>query len=134
MNELSFELRARFLRARHAGRLDGPGLCSGRASADAGDAMVEVDLRVANGEIIASAFRAYGCPATIAVADWVCEALVGRTIAAAGSINTRVVEQASGLPAAKRDCAVVVLDAVVTALAMGGSKFSLSATTGEIWA
>lgn len=113
----SAAVQTRFLEAVRAGRLQEKGVRTGRSEAGAGDAVVELDLAVAGGHITAASFRAFGCPATIAAADWVCEWLPGRTMDAARGLSVEEVEQGLALAASRRLAAVVVLEAMAWALA-----------------
>lgn len=106
-------IRECFLAPAHAGRL--PAAASGRADSASAGAVVEVDLTVNAGTIGAAAFRAYGPPATVAAADWVCGWAAGRTLAAARGLSVQALAQALALPAGQRECALVVLDALAAA-------------------
>lgn len=114
---------ARFLRPRHAlaecaiiqwhgcGYADTPGA----------DAWCRIRLRRCEptrdrGLIDGAAFAAFGPPVVIACADWACEWLTRRPIAQAGALTTTDFEQALMLQPDERYAALLVGDAVASAL------------------
>lgn len=57
-------------------------------------------------------FKAYGCPSTIATADWLCEWLQGRRSEEVLALAAPVVAEALGLQPTRRYCAVLAEDVV----------------------
>jgi len=107
----------RFRAAGHRGRLSGEGVVSGLAGSRRQGRAVALDLRLAQGTIVEARFRAYGCPATIAAADLVCERSTGGTAAEALALPVAEIEAALALTPARRGCILVVQDALRVALA-----------------
>jgi NifU-like protein involved in Fe-S cluster formation len=60
-------------------------LGAGRASGEAGSveqgAWVRFHLRIDGGRVTDARFQAYGCPHTLAAAEWLCRQLAGKTLA-----------------------------------------------------
>lgn len=111
-------VRKRFLAPAHAGELPrGERVLEGRAAAAGGVSLalyLELD---ADGETIERAvFRAYGGPSTMAAADWACEWLRGRTLEEARGLNAMAIEAGAGLAPEKRDCGLLIEDALEEAL------------------
>ncbi len=88
------------------------------ANTPAADAQCRMLLALAEHEtrIAQAAFEMFGPPVAIACADWACEWLADRTIAAARSLNIRDFEQALALAPEHRYGALLVIDALVDAL------------------
>jgi NifU-like protein involved in Fe-S cluster formation len=106
----------RFRSAVHQGRLQGPGVVSGRAGSLRQGRAVALDLRLAGDTVVEARFRAYGCPATIAVADLVCERSAGRPIDEVAALPAAGLEAELELLPARRGCILVVQDALRAAL------------------
>lgn len=108
----------RFLAPAHAGPLPtGAHVLDGRATA-AGGASLALYLSLnAAGTVERAVFRALACPSGIAAADWACEWLHGRTLADAGGLTAGAVEAGAGLDPGKRDCGLLVEDAIAAAMA-----------------
>jgi nitrogen fixation NifU-like protein len=100
----------------------GARVLEGRAAA-AGDVSLLLYLELdADGETVARAvFRAHGCPSTVAAADWSCEWLRGRTLAEARGLTAGMIEGGAGLAPGKRDCGLLVEDALA-ATHVGGKE------------
>jgi len=89
---------------------------TGRAgSAECGD-LVEIQLSLQGGRVVEAAFRAYGCPATIAGASEVVARVRGRTLLDAARLGGPEVADALQLPPAKRGCSNLAADALHLAL------------------
>ncbi|MAA73863.1 MAG: hypothetical protein CMN28_04060 [Salinisphaeraceae bacterium] len=114
MSLWSNAIEQRFRHPSHAGPLDAPGLLSGRACANGLE--LSLDLAVEGGTIRQAAFRALGCPATIAVADWLAEQLAGVPLDRARDVNWPACEQALELPASRRSCLLLAQDALEAAI------------------
>ena len=107
----------RFRMASHQGRLVGEGVVTGQAGSLRQGRAVALDLRLADGTVVEARFRAYGCPATIAAADLVCERSAGLPAAEAAALPVAGLEAELGLTPARRGCILVVQDALRAALA-----------------
>ncbi|HXH04333.1 MAG TPA: iron-sulfur cluster assembly scaffold protein [Candidatus Competibacteraceae bacterium] len=114
----SAAVRERFREPRHAGALAaGPATLTVRAGDLAEGRVLELSLRMTDaGRIAAARFRAYGCPATIAAGDWLCEWLQGRSLEEAAQFRARELERALALPADKVACAMLAERALRAAL------------------
>lgn len=105
----------RFTEPRHAGALGEA--ATGRAQSPGGELVLELDVRVAAQTVVEAAFRAYGCPATVAAADWLCERIGNEDVAAAGAVEPQAIEAALELAPEQRVCCLVAVDALGAALA-----------------
>ena len=75
-------------------------------------AWVRFEARVQNGRVADSAFRAFGCPHTLAAAALVTEALPERPLADALSLDAGRLARELGVPAEKMGRLLVVEDAL----------------------
>src|SRR5262245_50036556 len=67
--------------------------------------------------IIDAKVKAQGCPPTIAAASVLTELIIGQTLAAAEALARRDIEEAlERLPAAKKHCAALAIDALRAAI------------------
>jgi NifU-like protein involved in Fe-S cluster formation len=106
----------RFRTANHRGRLAGDDVVTGRAGELRQGRAVAVDLRLSQGTVIEARFRAYGCPATIAAADLLCERSEGQLTGKALEIPVAGLERELGLTAERRGCILIAQDALRAAL------------------
>lgn len=106
----------RFAAPTHAGALAPPAVRTGRVESPGADATLELDVCLVDGVVAASAFRAHGCPATVAAADWLCERLSGRRPHEAMALTARHIEAALELAPEKRVCCLLAVDALFAAL------------------
>ncbi len=101
--------------ASHAGRLaDADGIGVG-GSQECGS-LVTVELRVQDGVISEARYQAYGCPATLASAETVCEFAEGGDLLSAARLSEQTVCTHLGLRPAKRYTATNAMDALHMAL------------------
>ena len=78
---------------------------------------IHLELKLAgNGRVEAMRYRVYGCPATIALCSVLSERVVGRTREEAASLGALSLAEELGLPAPKRDAALLLEDALRAAL------------------
>ena len=108
--------RAHFEAANGAGTLQGADVVRGEAGSRAGGTWVQFDLRLAPAphgapEIIEARFLAFGCPHTIAVADWLVGQVPGTRLVAALPETVNAVQQRFGVPVEKRGRLLVIEDA-----------------------
>lgn len=76
---LSAPARASFASLDRAGRFADPaGVVSGEAGSTATGTHVRFHLRVAGTQVVEARFQAYGCPHTLAVANWLAGEMAGR--------------------------------------------------------
>ena len=117
--------RAHFDAARGAGTLQGADVARGAAGSRATGAWVQFDLRVkaaaANGTrtISEARFLAFGCPYTIAVADWLVGIAPGAVLAAALPEPVHAVQHRFGVPVEKLGRLLTVEDAWLAAARVG---------------
>lgn len=83
----------------------------GEAAALDRGAWVRFEARVVDGRLVASAFRAWGCPHTLAAAALVARALRGAPVAGASPVAVRELAHEIGAPPEKLGRLLVVLDA-----------------------
>lgn len=108
----------RFRAPRNAGALAAAmDVHTGRARAPGGAQVLELDVCVRAGIITRAAFRAHGCPATVAAADWLCDRIAGERLDEAATVQASDIEQGLRLTPEKRHCCLLAVDALGTALA-----------------
>lgn len=114
---------ARFRAPTHQGRLAGPGVLRGRAGDPAKGRALALDLTLSpdGSQVLSARFRAYGCPATVAVADLVCELAAGQAPQALAQLPLARIEAELGLPPERRGCILLAEDALRAALASRGA-------------
>ena len=103
-----------FAAPRHAGELpEGPGeVFSGRAGELAQGVVVSFQLRVLNNRIQALAFRAYGCPYTLAACSLATEGLQGVPAAVLRDFTVNDVADRLQVPPGKRGALLRIEDAL----------------------
>lgn len=115
---LSPQVAELFAMPRHGGRPGSKqGYRHGAGGSVTGGSLIELWLAQQGGRFVDARFEAFGCPATVACAEWLCRWLSGRDLAAAASLNGMALAEALMLPAAKRTVALVAEDALQRALA-----------------
>ncbi len=107
-------VRQRFLSAHRAGPLsDGT---SGRVSGEAEDRTLNVwvrfELKVLNGAMHAVRYNVYGCPHTVAAAEWTAEWLEGRPVGALDELSMRNCIEVLGAPVEKLGKLLLLEDAL----------------------
>jgi len=112
-------VRAEFASLAQAGDLqDGPGqVLTGEAGAVAEGVRVRLQLRVLDGRITAARFRAYGCPWTLAVCNWLTGRLPGRTLAELAAEAPQDWARALEVPVERLTRLLVIEDALRAAAA-----------------
>jgi hypothetical protein len=110
----------------HAGELTGPGVGRGAAGSVAEGTWVQFDIqlgagtgkpRIETARIETARFRAYGCPHTIAIADWVCERAAGRAPGAGLPESIESLQRRFAVPVPKMGRLLLIEDAWAAALA-----------------
>ncbi len=92
-------LREVMLQGEGAGELAGAEVRTGEAEHPVCGDVVEVDCRFAEGRILELAWRAQGCPATLAVAASASKALLGRRARDAAGLLAGRLDELGGLDA-----------------------------------
>lgn len=81
---------------------------------------IRLELKLTDdGRIEACRYQVYGCPATIALCSVLSERVVGRTREEAAGLGGLRLAEELGLPAPKRDAALLLEDALNAALGQG---------------
>jgi hypothetical protein len=88
----------------------------GRAGRDSLGTAVLFELKIAGGTVKSSRFTAYGCPHTLAVAAWLCEAVEGAPLAAGAPGTPADWAEKFAVPTEKLGRLLIVEDALRTAL------------------
>ncbi len=114
---------SRFRHPQHAGRPDLPAgeLASGRAGKRRTGSDVVIYLQISGNEISDARFEAYGCPCTIAAADYMVGLMIGRPVSAASVETAQQIADELGLPAEKLGQVLIVEDAINAALGAWGN-------------
>jgi NifU-like protein involved in Fe-S cluster formation len=101
--EYSPEVVRRFDSTRTAGELAAglPGLVSAEAEDRTLGIWVRFQLQVSDGVVRAVRFAAFGCPHTIAVADWAAERLQGRRASELETLGLVAIGRELGVPVEK---------------------------------
>jgi nitrogen fixation NifU-like protein len=113
----SREVLNRFRNPVHAGMLSPEiGVVCGQADTPGSAAVMQISLRIIDGQVREARFLAHGCPASIAAGSWLCAWLEGKTVSAAAEMSAAQLAEALALPPVKRHCAVLAEDALRAAL------------------
>ncbi len=112
---------AHFLAATGAGRLEGPGVARGAAGSPAAGTWVQFELRIgrdaAGARTVREArFLAFGCPHTIAAADWLVGVATGTPPAVTLPEPVHALQQRFGVPVEKLGRLLTVEDAWLAAM------------------
>ncbi|MFI4890908.1 MAG: iron-sulfur cluster assembly scaffold protein [Steroidobacterales bacterium] len=113
-----------FATAYGAGTLSGDGVARGAAGSEAQGTWVQFDLRLspqANGTVCVTEarFLAFGCPHTIAIADWLVGHAPGRSLREALPEPVRALQQRFAVPVEKLGRLLIVEDAWTAAVGAG---------------
>lgn len=117
--EYSETVREHFLRPRNAGDFPAgtPDVMEGRAGSRRQGREIVLALRLEAGRVAECRYRAYGCPATIALCSILSERLAGQTPQECRQMGGLALAEELGLPPAKRAAALLLEDALQAALA-----------------
>ena len=112
--EYDFQVRQRFLSPERAGPLakGTPGLVSGEAEDRTLNVWIRFQVQVLDGAIRTARFNVYGCPHTVAAADWTAEWLEGRAAAALRELEMRERRETMGVPLEKLGNLLLLEDAL----------------------
>ena len=111
--DYSSEVEQRFLLPSRAGGFekDTPGLVSGEAADRTLNVWIRFQIQVLDGTIRAARFNVYGCPYTVAAADWTAEWLEGRPGTALEEIGMLRRYKKLGVPVEKLGKLLLIEDA-----------------------
>ena len=118
-NEYSEEALRHFRAPQNVGAFpaDTPGILRGRAGARSRGREIHLELKLSDdGRLSACRYRAYGCPATIALCSVLSGRLPGMTPAEALALSGMALADELALPIPKRDAALLLEDALRDAL------------------
>jgi cysteine desulfurase len=101
----------RFSAPGHLGLLSAPGLRRVVQDSPAGTERLLLQVAVADGRLSRCRALAFGCPYTLAAADWLAERLQGQPVSALLRIQASEVIAALEIPPEKTHCALMVEDA-----------------------
>lgn len=87
----------------------------GSAGSRIAGSLIEIHLCAEN-SVLQAGFRAYGCPATVASADWLAENLTGSAVESAARLDRHDIIRALELPVARQHCAALAVEALGAAL------------------
>ena len=77
---------------------------------------VKLELAVADVRILGAAYEVYGCPHTVAAADWVAEWLRGKPLDAVDKLDIRAVAATLDVPAQKLGKLLRIEDALIACM------------------
>ncbi len=99
----------RFVAPAHDGSFaaDESDVISAQASTPAARSVLWLALKIVDGRILAAKFKAYGCPATIAVGEWLAEQAQGRKVQELSAIRAGGIRAALEIPDERAHCAVL---------------------------
>ncbi|MGO3130713.1 MAG: iron-sulfur cluster assembly scaffold protein [Alcaligenes sp.] len=123
-----------FLHPCHVGVMNSSDADVGTGEAGSHDtgALIRIQLKVSEqGQIQNSCFKAYGCGCTIAAASFATQWLQDRSLEQAAQFSSTDVQQALSLPPVKVHCALLVQEAVQSAIASVQNKGLVSLSKPE---
>lgn len=85
-------------------------------------AVLAVQLKLAQGRVVDSRYRVYGCVSAIACGAWLAEWLLGKTQQEAGALTASDIDSALSLAPVKRHCALLAEDALGMLVAAWGQS------------
>jgi NifU-like protein involved in Fe-S cluster formation len=109
----SILVRELFGHPAHIGTLrEGPGVVVGEAGNIERGAWIRFHVRIDGGRVTDARFRAYGCPHTLAAAEWICRSVQGKSVTEASAVSAVRVQEALEAPAEKLGRLLIVEDAL----------------------
>jgi NifU-like protein involved in Fe-S cluster formation len=108
-----------FSRPNHAGEFPRgtPGVKSGQAGSAAARSVLRLQLRFDNGHVAEARFKAYGCPTSIAVGEWIAAWSLGRDAASLSTLSAATLREILEIPEDRAHCALMGEDALRAAVA-----------------
>lgn len=93
------------------------GVYLGAARTPAASSVLQLQLRFEHARVVDARFRAYGCPASIAVGAWLADWAIGRDAAALSLLSAAELRAALAIPDDRAHCALLGEDALRAAVA-----------------
>lgn len=106
-----------FFQQRYAGKLDGESILLGRAGVPENGAVIVFYLQCEKQRIVNISYCAFGSPILLALGEYVCEHLMGRSINDIAALSDDVLMQALDLTAMQSSFVVMVRQALGNILA-----------------
>ncbi|TXH05295.1 MAG: hypothetical protein E6R07_05075 [Nevskiaceae bacterium] len=105
---------ARFSAPTHVGDLDRPQgrLLLVEVGSPSAKSLLRLQLDLVDGGVAAARFKAYGCPTTIAVGEWLAAWLEHNTVARWPDLHAMQIREALEIPDDRAHCALMGEDAV----------------------
>lgn len=101
----------------HVGEITGSDVAQGTTGAIALGRVLQLSIRIDEHRYISEVkFKAYGCGFTLAVAEWLCGWLQGKSISQAQALDRMAIAQALNLPSSRIYAAVLAEDTLKTVL------------------
>lgn len=104
----------RFLRTPHAGTFTAstPEVSEAKVGTPAAKSVLSLQLKWQADRVADARFRAYGCPTTIAVGEWLAEQAVGKTMAELSLIKAGPIRAALEIPDDQAHCTFLGEDVI----------------------
>jgi len=114
----SDEVLTHFYEPKHIGHFceDAADVSTGTAGSAASGDVVRLQIRVKDGIVIDACFKAQGTCATIAVASWVANWVIEKSLQQCEALNCAEILQALELTPLRKHSALLVLDALQSAV------------------
>ncbi len=114
----SSEVLTHFYEPQHIGHFceDAPDVYTVTAGKEASGDVVRLQIRVKDGVVIDACFKAQGTCATIAVASWVSGWVIEKSLQQCETLSCADILQALELTPLRKHCALLVLDALHSAI------------------
>lgn len=117
---------------RNVGEMDDPTV-SGQATNPVCGDWLNLQLKIADGIIIAASFTVQGCPPSIAAGSALTEMVIGLTVVEARKlVPADVTRQLEALPRNKEHCSVLAIDALRSAVAAVAAVAALAEPANDM--
>ena len=93
-----------------------PNVGTGIVGSPACGDVLKMQIKVTNGKIVDSCFKAFGCGSAIASSSYVTELIKGKTIKEAADVSNKTIAYALNLPPVKLHCSMLAEEAIQSAL------------------
>lgn len=93
-----------------------PNVGTGVVGAPACGDVLKLQVRIEDGKVVDSCFKAFGCGSAIASSSFASDAIKGKTTDEASSVSNQQIAQELNLPPVKLHCSMLAEDAIKAAL------------------